>query len=495
LVWGLGACLYLIAFYQRVAPAVITRELSREFALSAAALGNLSAFYFYSYVAVQIPTGLLADRFGPRRVLSMGAAICAAGTLLFALAPGVAWANAGRLAIGAAGGVAFVSMLKLASHWMPPRRFAFVSGIALFTGVLGATLAGVPLRAAVESFGWRAVMGASAAVTAMVAIAIWLIVRDDPTERGYASYHPEPNARGQGRGIASLLREVFAYRNTWLLFLAGGGFTSLVLTFPGLWGVPYLVTVRGFTPTQAAATASTMLIAWSVASLGFAPLSEHLRRRKVVMLPGLGVTLAIWSLVVFAPLPSAALVAALLAAAISSAAFVVTFAFAKESVPAHLAGTASGVANMGVVMGGMVMQPLVGVILDLRWEGTLVDGVRVYGADAYRWGFAAILVWGLAALGLIAATKETRCRPLGWKGRLRRRNPVQQARPASTMESMPMASARVSCESAGETTPAVSVFTMPLTNPCRDAAIPRRVGKRSSVMSVIEGIAVANPIA
>src|SRR5690606_5066993 len=97
LMWGLGAGLYLIAFYQRVAPAVLTRELTVDFALSAAALGNLSAFYFYSYVAVQIPTGLLADRWGPRRVLGLGAALTAAGTLLFALAPSVAWANAGRL--------------------------------------------------------------------------------------------------------------------------------------------------------------------------------------------------------------------------------------------------------------------------------------------------------------------------------------------------------------------------------------------------------------
>ena len=116
LVWGLAAALYLIAFYQRVAPAVITNELASEFSLTAAALGNLSAFYFYSYVAVQIPTGLLTDRWGPRRVLAVGAVLTALGTVVFALAPSVVFANAGRLAIGAAAGVAFVSMLKLASH-------------------------------------------------------------------------------------------------------------------------------------------------------------------------------------------------------------------------------------------------------------------------------------------------------------------------------------------------------------------------------------------
>ena len=121
LVWGLGAALYLIAFYQRVAPAVLVQELTREFSLTGAALGNLSAFYFYSYVAMQIPTGLIADRWGPRKLLTAGAALTAAGTLVFALAPTAHVANAGRLAIGAAAGVAFVAMLKLASHWMPSR--------------------------------------------------------------------------------------------------------------------------------------------------------------------------------------------------------------------------------------------------------------------------------------------------------------------------------------------------------------------------------------
>ena len=412
LVWGLGACLYLIAFYQRVAPAVITRELAREFALSAAALGNLSAFYFYSYVAVQVPTGLLADRWGPRRVLALGAAVTAAGTLLFALAPSVAWANAGRLAIGAAAGVAFVSMLKLASHWMPPRRYALVSGIALFMGVVGATLAGVPLRAVVDAFGWRAVMVASAVVTAVVAVAIWMVVRDDPAERGFASYYPEGGAHGEDAGMMALLREAFSYRNTWILFLASGGFTCIVLTFAGLWGVPYLVTVRGFTPTQAAATASAMLVAFAIASMAFGPISEHLRRRKPVMLVGLVVTMVLWAVVVFVPVPPPILVTLLIAVGIASGSFIPTFAFAKESVPAHLGGTASGVANMGVMLGGMVMQPLVGLVLDRHWSGALSQGVRVYDAQGYQSGFAAMLAWGAVALVLLALTKETNCRPL-----------------------------------------------------------------------------------
>ena len=153
--WGLGATLYFIAFYHRVAPAVITTELSQDFGLTAAALGNLSAFYFYSYVAMQIPTGILADRFGPRVLLTVGSVVAAIGTAVFAMAPNAAWANMGRLLIGGSSGMAFVCMLKLASHWMPARQFALTSGVALAVGVFGAVSAGAPLRILVNEFGWR----------------------------------------------------------------------------------------------------------------------------------------------------------------------------------------------------------------------------------------------------------------------------------------------------------------------------------------------------
>ena len=415
--WGLGASLYLIAFYQRVAPAVITRELSRDFALSAASLGNLSAFYFFGYVAAQIPTGLLADRWGPRKVLSAGAAMTAVGTLLFALAPSVAWANAGRIFIGAAGGVAFVSMLKLAIHWMPARRYTLVSGLALFTGVMGATLAGVPLRATVDAFGWRAVMVASAILTALAAFLIFTIIRDDPAERGYASYYPGGPASAAPASIGASLREVLSYRNTWLLFFAPGAFSSLILTFAGLWGVPFLVMGHGFTTAGAAATASAMLIAWSVASIGFGPLSERLGKRKPILIAGLVVTGLIWAAILFVPgVTGTTLVVLLVAAGIASGPFVVVFAFAKESVPARVGGTASGIANMGVMCGGMVMQPLVGIVLDRHWTGAMAEGARVYEAGAFRLGFSAILVWCAVSLVLFALTRESHCRPLHGAG-------------------------------------------------------------------------------
>lgn len=413
LVWGLGATLYLIAYYQRVAPAVITRELTVDFALTGAALGNLSAFYFYGYAAVQVPTGLLADRWGPRRVLTLGAALTAGGTLLFALAPSVAWADAGRFAIGVGAGVAFVSMLKLASHWMHARQFAFASGVALFIGVMGATLAGFPLRALVDVFGWRPVMLASAAIAACAGVAIWLVVRDDPADRGYASFSPG-HAADRPPSIVAQLRDVAREPAAWLMLVMPGGFAAIVLTFPGLWGVPFLVMQYGFTPREAATACSAMLIAWSVACVGFGPLSERMGRRKPVYLCGLAVMLLLWSVVVFVPaMPRALLMALLIAVAIASGSFIITFALAKELVPARVGGTISGIANMGVIMGGMVMQPLVGFVLDRNWDGRIEQGVRFYDFAAYRWAFSLMLAWGLLSLVLAAFTRETYCRPQG----------------------------------------------------------------------------------
>lgn len=410
--WGLGAALYLIAFYQRVAPAVLTRELSAEFGLTAASLGNLSAFYFYGYVAIQIPTGLLADRWGPRKVLAGGATLTALGTLLFALAPNVEMANAGRLAIGAAAGVAFVAMLKLASHWMPARRFAFASAFALLIGVTGATLAGAPLRSAVDAFGWRAVMVASAIATALLAVAIWIAVRDDPSDRGYASHFPDEKHEDAASMVQHLL-EVFRYRNTWLLLAIPGAISGILLTFAGLWGVPFLVSQYAFSTREAATLASAMLIVWALGGIAYGPLTQRVGRRKPVFIAGLALTLLLWSVVVFVPgLSRSSLVALLIAVALAGGVFVITFPFAKESVAPRLGGTVSGIVNMGVMLGGMAMQPAVGFMLDRHWGGRVVDGARAYDFAAYQAGFTLMLAWGVLSLVLLAFVRETRCRQL-----------------------------------------------------------------------------------
>lgn len=407
-IWGLGAALYLVGFFHRVAPAVITDELMRDFQLGSAALGHLSAFYFYTYVAMQVPTGILADRLGPRPLLAWGTFIAALGAFLFAFAPGFAVAAVGRALIGGSVAVAFVCMLKLAAHWMDARRFALASGLGLCVGMVGAVSAGVPLRLGIDAFGWRPVMAVIGAVTLVLAGLIAWLVRDDPQGYGYRSHaHPDA-APARRQGVLAGLREVFSHRNGWLLVLIPGGVVGPLLTFAGLWGVPYLSTHYGLSTSEAATYTSALLLAWAVGGPGFGALSDRLHRRKAPYLAGVVTVLAGWLLVILVPgLPPGVLLAALIAIGLASGAMILSFPLGKESVPPHLAATVAGLINMGVMIGPMALQPAVGWLLERFWDGTTEGGTPVYQLATYQWAFSGMLVWTAAAAVLLCFTRET----------------------------------------------------------------------------------------
>ncbi len=412
-VWGLAALLYLIGFYQRVAPAVMTDRLMQEFAIGASELGNLSAFYFYSYVAMQIPTGILADRWGPRRLLTAGAAVAAIGTAIFACSPDFWWASAGRLLIGASVAVAFVSMLKLATHWFAARQFALASGMALTFGVVGGVIAGVPLRMLIETWGWRPVMGVSAALTGLLSLAIWLRVRDDPRDLAHASHAPAASAGGQHGSILRGMAEVLSYRNIWILLIAPIGLAGAVLTFAGLWGVPYLRQVHGLETRSAAAITSLLLIAWAIGGPLLGTLSERLGRRRPLYVWTTAAALVGWLLIIFAPLPLWLLIVALLFTGLFSGNLIIGFAFAKESVPTRLVGTAAGICNMGPLLGGMLLQPAVGWLLDRHWRGATAAGARIYDASAYQAAFSLMAACIVVSLCLLPFARETGGRQTG----------------------------------------------------------------------------------
>ena len=414
LVWGLGALFYLSGFYQRVAPAVMTDRLMTEFGIGATALGHLSAFYFYSYVGMQIPTGILADVLGPKRLLTAGALVAAVGAFLFAAAPGLGLAGLGRLLIGGSVGVAWVSVLMLSSRWFPHRQYALTSGLALCAGLIGAVTAGVPLRLLVEAFGWRPVMLASAVGSVGIFAAIALVVRDDPSQKGYAGYAQTPDrSSGQGFSVLTGIVKVFRYPNTWFLTLAPGGVVGPVLAFSGLWGVPFFTSVYGLTPARSAALTSALLVAWGVGGPVFGGLSDRIGRRKPLYLAGCLIGCAGWAAILFVPdLPMWLLGGLVLGVGFVSGGMIIGFAFVRESVPSSLAGTVSGVCNMGVMIGPMVLQPAMGRILDLQWHGELMNGVRVYSPEAYRTAFVLMIAWSLLSVVMMLFTRETHCRPV-----------------------------------------------------------------------------------
>ena len=411
LVWGLGAAFYFAGFYHRVAPAVMTDALMADFHIGAAGLGNFTAFYFYSYFLMQVPTGIIADYWGPRKLLAAGALVATVGTLLFASATSIVPANIGRLLIGGAVGVAYVAILRLSTRWFEPRFYATVGGLTLFCGVGGAVSAGVPLHFLVARFGWRPVMFVAAAVLLLLGAAIWLIIRDDPADRGYRSFAPpEPEALFSLATLRSDLAMVFHYRNTWLLALVGCGLTGPVLTFAGLWGVPFFTTHYGMPTAASSAITSTLLICYAVGAILLGILSDRIGLRKPVMFAGSVVALLCWIPILFIPLPIWLLVSMVIFLGLACGCVTIGFAFVKESVPSRFAGTVSGLYNMGSILGAMILQPAIGWLLDLSWQGTIAGGVRIYALAAYRSGFVLIVAFSLLSVLAIGFTAETHCR-------------------------------------------------------------------------------------
>ncbi len=409
IMWGLVANLYLVGFFQRVAPAVMVDELMVDFQMGAAVLGNLSAAYFYAYAAMQIPSGMLADAIGPRRLSTLAALIASAGIFIFALSNHLWLAYLGRLLIGASVAVAFVACMKLAGHWFPTNRFATITGVALLLGNLGGVLAGIPLAESIAMFGWRTSMFVSGLVTLAGAILIWIVVRDDPSERGYTSFAYAKTADEKTVTAREALKKVITNRGTWLLFFAGGLSAAPLLVFAGLWGVPYLTQTYGIERSQAAGLTSTMLLAWAAGGPTLGAISDRLKRRKLPYLFANITAATLWGIFLFVSIPLPLLYPLFAAIGFASGGLIIGFAFAREVNHPAVAGTVGGVVNMSILGFAALLQPLLGYILDQRWDGTLLGGIPSYGADAYFAAFSWLFGCALLSVVALLPAPETKC--------------------------------------------------------------------------------------
>jgi len=409
LVWALGAASFGYAFFQRVTPSVMVSDLMREFQVGAAILGNLSAVYFYAYAGLQIPVGLMLDRWGPRRMLTIAAAVAAVGSLLFALAHTITAAYLGRLLIGMGSAVGFVGTLKLAAHWFPPNRYAFLGGMTMLVAMIGGVGGQAPLAFAVAAVGWRGTVLAAAAFGAVLALLTWVIVRDRPPG------DPVPEARTvSARSLAADLGAVLRSRQNWAVAVYGGCMSGPMLAYAGLWGVPHLMEAYALERPVAAGSASLMLIGWAVGAPAGGWISDHLGRRKLPMAMTAGLGLIGWLALLYAPgLPIAAAWGLLFATGAVSGGMVVCMAVARELVPVRLSGATTGFVNTANVGAGAVLQPFIGFLLDLNWDGFLLAGARVYSVGAYHVALAVLPGCALVALLMALSVRETWCRPLG----------------------------------------------------------------------------------
>lgn len=400
------ALAYILSFFQRFAPAGIAQDLAAAFQTSAASLGVLAATYFYIYTLMQIPTGILADTLGPRRILALGGIIGGLGSLLFGFAPTLDLALLGRTLVGLGVSVTFIAMLKLVAVWFEENRFATIVGICMLVGNLGSVLAGAPLSAMAQATGWRGVFIGVGVVSLALGGLCWLIVRDAPTTTGEAV-----RPRFDRTVVFASLLAVIRNRATWPAALVNTGMSGSFFTFAGLWATPYLMQVHGMERSTAANHLSLWFGGFAVGCLFIGGLSDRLGRRKPVMIAVSHVYVAIWLLLlscVTMPLSLSYLLFALLG--LSTAGFSLTWACAKEVNPPLLSGMSTSVANMGGFLCAAIMQPVVGWLMDLGWQGEMVGGARVYDVSTWQNGVLAVTL--CAALGAAASwrIRETRCR-------------------------------------------------------------------------------------
>ncbi len=402
---------YVLSFFQRFAPAGIAQDLAAAFQTSAASLGVLAATYFYVYTVMQVPTGILVDTLGPRRILTLGGAVAGAGSLLFGTAESLDAALAGRTLIGLGVSVTFIAMLKIIAVWFEEHRFATVVGLSMLVGNLGSVLAGAPLSAMAQAAGWRGVFVGVGIVSLVLGMLAWLWVRDRP-QAGDAA----PAAPGIDRTVilTGLLR-VLKNPATWPAAAVNSGLAGSFFAFGGLWATPFLMQGFGMNRDTATAHLSLYFGGFAVGCLLIGALSDRLRRRKPVIIVGshiYGLIWLVWLSGVSLPLPVTYALFGLMGLMMAS--FTLSWACAKEVNPPALSGMSTSVTNMGGFLMGALLQPAVGWVLDLRWSGAMANGVRVYAPEDYRWGLLLIAVVAWCGAAAAWKVKETQCRNL-WK--------------------------------------------------------------------------------
>jgi predicted MFS family arabinose efflux permease len=409
MVWGLAACFYCYGFFQRVTPSVMVDELMTDFAVSAAVLGNLSAFYFYAYASLQLPIGVVVDRWGARRMLIGAALLCGVGSLLFARADNLTMAYLGRLLIGAGAGFTWVGTLKLATQWLPPRRFALVSGMTLMLGMIGAVAGQAPLAAAVSHFGWRGTMNVAAIVAVALAVLIWMIVRDGADSASISSSMDDTGK--QTAGLLHGLKLTLKNPQSWFAAIYGGAMTAPMLAFAGLWGVPYMMQVYSLERPAAAASTSLMLIGWGIGAPLTGWISDHMGSRRWPMLISSIIVLVIFAIIIYVPDLSLATTRTLLFVhGLCNGGMVIAFATGREHNRPESAGATLGFVNTVVMASGAFFQPLIGWILDVNWDGVINAGNRVYSEETYQTAFISLMVSGVVAIMAALLLRETRCR-------------------------------------------------------------------------------------
>ena len=350
---------------------------------------------------MQLPVGLLVDRYGARRLLMLSAAFCALASIGFAMSSSLWVASFFRALIGGLVAFAFVGTLAIAAEFFSSRRFAMLAGLLMATGMFGAIAGQAPLRLLVETVGWRNCFFILAIAAGLVAIASQLVI---PRAK------PRPTKTAADTRIGQQVRQVIANKQTLYCAVGGFGFAATMLSFAGLWAVPWLTTTKDFSQVDASGMVSWLFVGVLIGSPILGWVSDAMGRRKPVLILGIITCLTTLLAIVHLEHSNRLVLSGLFFVhGLGTGCMVVLMGLCREwNKPQHSA-SALGFVNMGVVSSGAVMQPVIGAFLDSKWSGELQEGARLYSADAYTFAFQTLTVVLVVAAAAILLIKESNC--------------------------------------------------------------------------------------
>lgn len=352
--------LYFFSIVHRVGVAVIAFDIMNEFSTDASLLGLMSSMYFFPYALAQIPVGLLLDRIGIRRTVSMLATISCIGSLIFSLSPSLTLLAIGRALVGFGVGGFYVSSLKAIAVWFPSGRFATLAGLLTSIGNLGAIFASYPLAVMSLFLGWRNSFLAISILMAILTVVGWFKVKDESKE----SFHSK-------QSVTEDLKTVFSDREFQKLVIVPFFVYGLFISFQGLWGGPFLMDVYHMSKSDAGALILFIGLGFMIMSPIAGLISDRMMMRKPVLIVGMILNLSFWLILTFFGdlLGFYSLMAVLFLLGASFAFCNIYMTISKELFSNDISGTSMASLNTFNFFGAGLFQYFMGFLLDNLYGG------------------------------------------------------------------------------------------------------------------------------
>ena len=385
-IWVAAGLFYCYEVILRAGPGVMTQGIQDTFTIDATSLGLLTSFYYYAYVPLQIPSGMLLDKIGPRAVITISSILCTVGTWLFATTTDLHVAQFSRFLLGAGSACAFISCLKIASEWFCSTRFALIAGLSTMLGTLGGTFAAVPLSILVNYANWQKATLWLAYAGVGITLMCWLLIRDKP-KNPINKGSPEPKV-----SIRKALSIITFDPQIILAGVIGGLMYVPISSFAELWAVPFLMSSLKINNEWASFGSTMVFIGMALGSPLVAKLA--FKQHSYIKLMKLSALASAIFFLISAFAKSIGYfqsIASLFVGGLWLGGQVLCFSVVKERVPNQVSGTAMGYTNALVMLSGVIFLPLMGWILDNGWSGSFDSfGVRIYSAEDYQQAIFAV---------------------------------------------------------------------------------------------------------